>query len=61
MQFVEVVIAPAFSKEAMEIFARKQNVRVIKIPLAKNANRYDMKRVGGACWCKRQIILMLHN
>ncbi len=46
-QFVEVVIAPAFTKEAMQVFAAKQNVRVIKIPLARAANKFDMKRVGG--------------
>ena len=46
-QFVEVVIAPAFTKEAMTVFAAKQNVRVIQIPLAQAANKFDMKRVGG--------------
>ncbi len=46
-QFVEVVIAPAFTKQAMDVFAAKHNVRVIEIPLAGAANRFDMKRVGG--------------
>ncbi len=46
-QFVEVVIAPVFTKQAMDVFAAKQNVRVIEIPLANAANRFDMKRVGG--------------
>lgn len=46
-QFVEVVIAPAFSDDALKVFAAKQNVRVITIPLAQAANRFDMKRVGG--------------
>ncbi len=46
-QFVEVIIAPSFSDEAKQVFAAKQNVRVIEIPLAKAANKFDMKRVGG--------------
>jgi phosphoribosylaminoimidazolecarboxamide formyltransferase / IMP cyclohydrolase len=46
-QFVEVVIAPAFSSDALAVFSAKQNVRVITIPLAKDANHFDMKRVGG--------------
>lgn len=46
-QFVEVVIAPAFSKEALAVFSAKQNVRIITIPLGQIQNRFDMKRVGG--------------
>jgi phosphoribosylaminoimidazolecarboxamide formyltransferase/IMP cyclohydrolase len=46
-QFVEVLIAPAFSAEAKQVFAAKQNVRLLEIPLAKAVNAYDFKRVGG--------------
>jgi phosphoribosylaminoimidazolecarboxamide formyltransferase / IMP cyclohydrolase len=46
-QFVEVVIAPAFSAEAQKVFAAKQNVRLLQIPVATEQNRFDMKRVGG--------------
>jgi phosphoribosylaminoimidazolecarboxamide formyltransferase / IMP cyclohydrolase len=46
-QFVEVVIAPGFTVEALAIFANKQNVRVIQIALGKGNNKFDMKRVGG--------------
>ncbi|MDY7577545.1 bifunctional phosphoribosylaminoimidazolecarboxamide formyltransferase/IMP cyclohydrolase [Herbaspirillum sp. RTI4] len=46
-QFVEVLIAPSFTKEALAIFAAKQNVRVLQIPLGKSGNTYDFKRVGG--------------
>ena len=45
-QFVEVVIAPAFDDAARLVFAAKQNVRVLEIPLARNSNRIDLKRVG---------------
>jgi phosphoribosylaminoimidazolecarboxamide formyltransferase/IMP cyclohydrolase len=46
-QFVEVLIAPSFTAEAKQIFAAKQNVRLLEIPLAKGVNAYDLKRVGG--------------
>ncbi|SNT26436.1 IMP cyclohydrolase /phosphoribosylaminoimidazolecarboxamide formyltransferase [Noviherbaspirillum humi] len=46
-QFVEVLIAPSFSAEAKQVFAAKQNVRLLEIPLGKGVNAYDFKRVGG--------------
>jgi phosphoribosylaminoimidazolecarboxamide formyltransferase / IMP cyclohydrolase len=50
-QFVEVLLAPSFSDEARAVFAAKQNVRLLQIPLsdADRAvhNPYDFKRVGG--------------
>jgi phosphoribosylaminoimidazolecarboxamide formyltransferase/IMP cyclohydrolase len=60
-QFVEVLIAPAYTPEALAVFAAKVNVRLLKIalPLAPNAaqkaavtdwelgrNAVDMKRIG---------------
>ena len=46
-QFVEVLIAPRFSDEAKAIFATKQNVRLLEIPLGNAFNTFDFKRVGG--------------
>jgi phosphoribosylaminoimidazolecarboxamide formyltransferase/IMP cyclohydrolase len=46
-QFVEVLIAPSFSAEARAVFAAKQNVRLLEIPLGGALNTYDFKRVGG--------------
>ncbi len=46
-QFVEVVVAPAISAEALAIFAAKQNVRLLEVPLATDMNALDFKRVGG--------------
>ena len=46
-QFVEVLIAPRFSAEAKAIFATKQNVRLLEIPLGNAFNTFDFKRVGG--------------
>jgi phosphoribosylaminoimidazolecarboxamide formyltransferase/IMP cyclohydrolase len=46
-QFVEVLIAPSFSEQAKKVFAAKQNVRLLEIPLGVAVNNYDFKRVGG--------------
>ncbi|WP_028312299.1 bifunctional phosphoribosylaminoimidazolecarboxamide formyltransferase/IMP cyclohydrolase [Derxia gummosa] len=49
-QFVEVLIAPAFTPEARAIFAAKTNVRVLEIALPAGFGTsvaYDLKRVGG--------------
>jgi len=46
-QFVEVLIAPAFSDAARKVFESKQNVRLLEIPLGHAMNPYDLKRVGG--------------
>ena len=46
-QFVEVLIAPQVSAGARAALAKKENVRVLEVPLADGANAYEMKRVGG--------------
>ena len=56
-QFVEVLIAPAFTDEARQVFAAKANARLLEIPLAgvrrdgatdweRGRNAHDVKRVG---------------
>ena len=56
-QFVEVLMAPDFTPEALAVFQAKQNVRVLRIPLAgvrrdgdtdwaRGQNAMDVKRVG---------------
>ena len=46
-QFVEVVIAPEVDPKAREVFAAKANVRVLSANLARAAQTYDFRRVGG--------------
>jgi phosphoribosylaminoimidazolecarboxamide formyltransferase / IMP cyclohydrolase len=53
-QFVEVLIAPSFSAEALKVFSAKANARVLKIalppggttPWQQGRNAQDLKRVG---------------
>ena len=46
-QFLEVLIAPAYTAEALALIAKKQNVRVLEIAIENGENRFDIKRVGG--------------
>ncbi len=53
-QFVEVLMAPSFTAEALEVFKSKVNVRILQIDLPKGGasawdqgrNLMDMKRIG---------------
>ncbi|MCE5313073.1 MAG: bifunctional phosphoribosylaminoimidazolecarboxamide formyltransferase/IMP cyclohydrolase [Nitrospiraceae bacterium] len=50
--FLEVIIAPSFSREALDLFAKKQNVRLLELPsiIDPKKNRpasWDIKRIAG--------------
>jgi phosphoribosylaminoimidazolecarboxamide formyltransferase/IMP cyclohydrolase len=48
-QFVEVLIAPSYSADALAVFAKKANVRVLEIALPASGagrNAHDLKRIG---------------
>ena len=46
-QFVEVIIAPNFTDEALSIFKTKPNIRLLRIPTEKVAGQLDFKKIGG--------------
>ena len=48
-QFLEVLIAPAYTADALTVIAQKKNVRVLEVPLAASTSpaELDWKRVGG--------------
>ncbi len=46
-QFAEVVIAPEFSREALDVFAAKKNLRVLTVAAGDAHNDFEFKRVGG--------------
>jgi len=49
-QFVEVLIAPGYTEDALAVVAQKKNVRVLEIPLppaGAATGQLDFKRVGG--------------
>ncbi|MBQ2696386.1 MAG: bifunctional phosphoribosylaminoimidazolecarboxamide formyltransferase/IMP cyclohydrolase [Clostridia bacterium] len=48
--FLEIIVAPSFSKEAIEILTQKQNIRLLELPsiaVKPDINDFDMKKVMG--------------
>ncbi|SFP37602.1 IMP cyclohydrolase /phosphoribosylaminoimidazolecarboxamide formyltransferase [Nitrosomonas cryotolerans] len=46
-QFVEVIIAPEITNEAIQVLAQKPNIRILSLPVQSGQNQFDLKRVGG--------------
>lgn len=47
LQFLEVLIAPSYTKEALEILSTKNNIRVLQIPQKKPIEKIDIKKISG--------------
>ena len=47
--FLECIIAPGYSREALDIFKKKENLRVLHLPsfITTGAKEFDVKRVSG--------------
>ncbi|MBU1446449.1 bifunctional phosphoribosylaminoimidazolecarboxamide formyltransferase/IMP cyclohydrolase [Patescibacteria group bacterium] len=46
--FVEIVVAPKFTKKALEIFSKKKNLRLLETgPLYRDPEKIDIKKVAG--------------
>jgi phosphoribosylaminoimidazolecarboxamide formyltransferase / IMP cyclohydrolase len=46
-QFVEVIIAPSYTDEALKLFSAKANIRVLQQNINISNNLIDIKRIGG--------------
>ncbi|HLR12184.1 MAG TPA: bifunctional phosphoribosylaminoimidazolecarboxamide formyltransferase/IMP cyclohydrolase [Burkholderiaceae bacterium] len=46
-QFLEVLLAPGYTDDALAALATRKNIRVLEIPPGTDANAMDVKRVGG--------------
>jgi phosphoribosylaminoimidazolecarboxamide formyltransferase/IMP cyclohydrolase len=45
--FTEVVLAPDFAEEALEIFKQKKNLRVLRVEKSSNENSLEYKQISG--------------
>ncbi|MEX2584439.1 MAG: bifunctional phosphoribosylaminoimidazolecarboxamide formyltransferase/IMP cyclohydrolase [Gemmatimonadota bacterium] len=45
--FVEAVVAPSFSPEALDILREKKNIRLLELPGVESGGAFDFKRVRG--------------
>jgi phosphoribosylaminoimidazolecarboxamide formyltransferase / IMP cyclohydrolase len=46
-QFAEVIIAPRAAPDALQVLATKANLRILEVPLAREHQAHDYKRIGG--------------
>jgi phosphoribosylaminoimidazolecarboxamide formyltransferase/IMP cyclohydrolase len=61
-QFVEVIIAPSISGEAIDAVAKKKNVRLLECgQWSKNNERLDFKRVNGGLLVQDADLLLLNE
>lgn len=45
--FLEVVVAPSFHEEALALFAKRKNLRVVELPVSHGEPGFDLKRLRG--------------
>jgi phosphoribosylaminoimidazolecarboxamide formyltransferase/IMP cyclohydrolase len=45
--FLEVIIAPSYSEDALRILKKKKNLRLLALPIAKPASGFEYKGAGG--------------
>ncbi len=54
--FVEAVVAPRFHDDAVEIFKKKKNLRLVELPLPDKRRAFDFKRVRGGFLVQEQFV-----
>jgi phosphoribosylaminoimidazolecarboxamide formyltransferase/IMP cyclohydrolase len=60
-QFVEVLLAPSFTPEALAALAGKANVRAMELPLSPGNQQLDLKRVAGGVLAQSADAHILHR
>lgn len=61
--FVEIVMAPSFSEEAIEILTRKKNIRLLMIEeiLVNNYTEFDSKKILGGLLVQDRDVMLLSD
>ena len=61
--FVEIVMAPSFTKEALDILSSKKNIRILKIPniMKSDYTSYDIKKVLGGILIQERNTRLLYE
>ena len=57
--FTEVIIAPDFDDEALEIFRKKKNLRILKVSDGENANPFEYRQISGGFLVQNQDTLKI--
>ena len=46
--FLECIIAPSFSAQALQLFSKKKNLRILELGQSRQNDEYDLKKISGA-------------
>ncbi|MFH0858589.1 MAG: bifunctional phosphoribosylaminoimidazolecarboxamide formyltransferase/IMP cyclohydrolase [Candidatus Omnitrophota bacterium] len=57
--FLECIIAPSFSEEALEILSSKKNLRILKLENSESGDKYDIKKIEGGLLLQDKDSLMI--
>lgn len=55
--FTEVVLAPEFEDEALEIFRKKKNLRILRVEPNKEADPFEYRTISGGCLVQNRDVL----
>lgn len=62
--FLEIIIAPSFTPEAVEILSQKKNLRLLELPTIAqkmDINAFDMKKVMGGLLVQQRDVELYHD
>lgn len=59
--FLECIIAPSFSEEALKIFSSKKNLRIISLESFESGDKYDIKKIEGGLLLQDKDNLMIDD
>lgn len=62
--FLEIIIAPSFTPEAIEILSQKKNLRLLELPTISqkmDINAFDMKKVMGGLLVQQRDVELFHD
>ena len=61
--FLEIIIAPAYEEDALEVLKAKKNLRILQLDHIDyiNESAYDMKKVGGGMIVQNKDLVLFNN
>ena len=62
--FLEIIVAPSFTPEAIDILTQKKNIRLLELPTISkkmDINQFDMKKVMGGLLVQQKDVELYHE
>ncbi len=59
--FVEVVLAPSFDNDALDLFKKKTNIRLLQIDMSMNLEGFDIRKIPGGILVQEKDLAMIED